>query len=130
MSKKGGLWQGTKTSICPVVLPKIRKPVSYTKVINRGLVKQVSNDQARVYLPLGTYEDFPRSMWVQIVWEELLSRSSTSQCSLSKINLPAQVVRAGPSPSTLYKKDTSSHPESSYFALPGDPPKQGSWRCC
>lgn len=67
-------------------------------------------------------------MWGQIVWKEVISRSSNSQCSHSKINLSAQLVRACPSPPILYEKDTPSHPEFHYFALPGDPPKQGNWK--
>lgn len=58
-------------------------------------------------------------MWV--VWRELMSRSSNSQHLLSKINLLAQLIKAGSPPPTLYEKDTPSRPEFYYFALPGDP---------
>lgn len=50
-----------------------------------------------------------------------MSRSSNSQHLLSKINLLAQLIKAGSPPPTLYEKDTPSRPEFYYFALPGDP---------
>ena len=63
-------------------------------------------------------------MWGQRVWKEVIARSSNSQCSLSKINLSAQLVRAGASPPISYEKDTPSHSEFYYFALPKDPPNR------
>lgn len=54
-------------------------------------------------------------------FRELISRSLNSQCSHSKIILPAQLVKASSSPPTLHEKDTpSSHFESQYCASPAD----------
>lgn len=76
------------------------------------------------YISLVVYKDFLRSMGVQLVWKELISRSSNSQSLLSRINLSEHLIKSDVPPPTLHKKDMPSHPKSDYFVLPGDPPPQ------